>query len=106
VHGPAGAGELAEAMVRLAHAISSCGANVSVADLRAVTRLLDFGSAHAGQVLERATPSLDGAEATAVGLYAMMGLADNLRAAPVKAMLQPHLALVRSSTELQNRLKA
>jgi hypothetical protein len=99
-------GELAEAMVRYAHAVSSCGSNLAVADLRAATRVLEFGSAHAGQVLERAAPALDGAENAAVALYAVAPLAHSLRSVPVKAMPHPHLPLVRAATELQDRLKA
>lgn len=90
-------GELAEAMVRCAHAVSSCGANLAVADLRAAARLLEFGSAHAGQVLERAAPALDGTEDAALALYAVAPLAHSLRAVPVKAMPQAHLPLVRTA---------
>jgi hypothetical protein len=105
-HRPGGAGELAEAMIRYGHAVSSCGSNLAVADLRAATRLLEFGSAHAGQVLERAAAALEGAQEAAVGLYAVAPLAHDLRAVPVTAMPQPHLPLVRVASELQARLKA
>jgi hypothetical protein len=105
LHGPA-AGELAEAMVRYAHAVSSCGTNLSVADLRAVARLLETGSVHAGLLLDRTGSNLEGAADAAASLHVVASRAQDVRKAPVKAIPQPHLALVRTSTELQSRIKA
>ena len=61
VLGPDGAGELSEAMSRYTHGVSARSAHLSVPDLRAVTRLLEMGSAHASRVLDRVAPAVDGA---------------------------------------------
>jgi hypothetical protein len=102
--GPDPAGQVAEAMTRLAHGVSARGPNVSVPDLRAVTRLLEVGSAAAARVLERAAVVLDGGRETADNLSVMAAAARDLRAVPVKAMTPPHLELMRLSTDLQDRL--
>jgi hypothetical protein len=102
--GPEPVGQVAEAMTRLAHAVSARGPNVSVPDLRAVTRLLEVGSAAAAKVLERAAAVLDGGRETADSLSVVAALARDLRAVPVKAMTPPHLDLLRLGTDLQDRL--
>jgi hypothetical protein len=102
--GPDSDGQVAEAMIRLAHGVSVRGANVSVPDLRAVTRLLEVGSAAAANVLERAAAVVDGGRETADSLTAVAAAAGDLRAVPVKAMTLPHLELLRLGTDLQDRL--
>jgi hypothetical protein len=102
--GPGPAGQVAEAMTRLAHGVSARGPNVSVPDLRAVTRLLEVGSAAAAKILERAAAVLDGGRETADNLDVMAAAARDLRAVPVKAMTPPHLELMRLGTDLQDRL--
>ena len=101
VRGPGFAGELSEAMIRYAHAVSARSAHLSVPDLRAVTRLLEMGSAHASSVLDRVAPAVDGAADAAVGLRAVATLSQALRDVPAKSMTPPHLNLLRQGTELQ-----
>ena len=104
--GPAEAGDLDDAMARYVHAVSACGAQVSVGDLRAATRLLEFGSGYAAQVLDRAAPAVAGASDAADGLRAVSVLARQLRDAPARSMTAEHLNLVRAGNELQGRMKA
>lgn len=104
--GPDGAGELTEAMIRFTHAVSVRSAHLSVPDLRAVTRLLESGCAHACLVLERAASAVAGAGQTAAGLRAVVPTARQLRDTPARSMTSPHLDLLRAGTELQTRLEA
>lgn len=97
-------GQVAEAMTRLTHTVSARGQNVSVPDLRAVSRLLEVGSTAAARALDRAAPALGGASATAAGLANVASLARDLRTVPVKAMTPPHLDLMRAGTDLQHWL--
>jgi hypothetical protein len=104
--GPLAAGALSEAMTRHVHAVSARGAHLSVPDMRAVTRLLEEGSAHAARVLNRASPILAGAHEAARGMDSIGVQARQLRDAPVKSMTTAHLDLLRESTELRGHLKA
>jgi hypothetical protein len=104
--GPAAPQELSEAMVRFAHAVSARGATLSVPDLRAASRVLEFGCAYAASVLDRAAPALSGAGEVALGLQAVTPLARQLREEPVKSMTLEHLDLMQAGTQLQARMKA
>ena len=104
---PAEISDLDEAMTRYVHVVSACGAQVSVGDLRAATRLLEFGSGFAALVLDRVAPAVSGAsDAAADGLRAVSLLARQLRDAPARSMTAEHLNLVRAGNELQGRMKA
>ena len=103
---PNGAGELSEAMTRYTHAVSARSAHLSVPDLRAVTRLLEMGSAHASGVLNRVVPAVSGAADAAAGLRAVAQRSQALRDVPAKSMAPPSLDLLREGTELQLRLAA
>jgi len=96
-------GDLTEVMIRYTHTVSD---TLSVADLKSVTRLLQFGSLHAAEVLERAAPAVAGASQAAGELRVVASLADRLREAPVRSMALPHLDLLRVGGELQSRLEA
>jgi hypothetical protein len=104
--GPETPQDLSEAMVRFAHSVSARGATLSVPDLRAASRVLEFGCAHAATVLDRAAPALTGAGEVALGLQAVTPLARELRKEPVKSMTLQHLDLLQAGTELQARMKA
>jgi hypothetical protein len=104
--GPAAPQALSEAMVRFAHAVSSRGATLSVPDLRAASRVLEFGCAYVATVLDRAAPALTGAGEVALNLQAVTPLARQLREEPVKSMTLQHLDLLQAGTELQARMKA
>ncbi|CAB4896339.1 MAG: hypothetical protein F2825_00200 [Actinobacteria bacterium] len=106
VRGPDGAGELSAAMTRYTHAVSVRSAHLSVPDLRAVTRLLEMGCAHASRVLDRVAPAVAGAADAAAGLRAVAPLSEALRDVPAKSMTPPHLDLLREGTELQLRMAA
>jgi hypothetical protein len=104
--GPQAPEELSEAMVRFTHAVSARSATLSVPDLRAASRVLEFGCAHAATVLNRATPALAGAGEVALGLQAVRPLARQLREEPVKSITLQHLDLMQAGTQLQARMKA
>jgi len=106
IAGPAETSDLDEAMTRYVHAVSACGAQVSIGDLRAATRLVEFGSGYAAQVLDRVAPAVSGASDAAEGLRAVSLLARQLRDAPARSMTAEHLNLVRAGNELQGRMKA
>lgn len=99
-------GDLTEVMIRYTHTVSARSDALSVADLKSVTRLLQFGSLHAAEVLERAAPAVAAASQAAQDLRAVAPLADRLREAPVRSMALPHLQLLRDGGELQTRLEA
>ncbi|MDP9432841.1 MAG: hypothetical protein M3P91_09065, partial [Actinomycetota bacterium] len=101
---PSAAGALGEAMVRYAHAVSARGSHVSVADVKAVRRLLAVGSLHAASVLERAAPALAGAADVAHQLRATVEAAGVLRDAPARSMTPPHLDLIAASRDLVTEL--
>jgi len=104
--GPSAPQDLSEAMVGFAHAVSARGATLSVPDLRAASRVLEFGCAYAATALDRAAPALTGADAIARGLQAVPPLARQVREAPVKSMTLQHLDLMQAGTELQARMRA
>lgn len=102
---PAGAGRLAEAMGRYVQIVSSTGGDLSMPDLRAVTRLLEFGSADAAHVLARSAPVLAGAGEVAAGLREVSPLATSLRTTPTRSITTEHFTLLRDSGELQARVR-
>lgn len=106
VSGAVASGDLTEVMIRYTHMVNARSDALSVADLKSVTRLLQFGSLHAAEVLERAAPAVAAASQAAQDLRAVAPLADRLREAPVRSMALPHLELLRVGGELQTRLEA
>lgn len=104
--GPAVAGELSRAMFTYVQAVSANGARLSVGDLRAVTRLLEFGGGDAAQVLQRTAPVVNGAAEAAAGLRELTPLAGRLRTTPARSITTEHLGLLRDSRELQARMQA
>ena len=106
VSGEVASGDLTEVMIRYTHMVSARSDALSVADLKSVTRLLQFGSLYAAEVLERAAPAVAAASQAAQDLRTVAPLADRLREAPVRSMALPHLELLRVGGELQTRLEA
>lgn len=104
--GPAVAGELSRAMSTYVQAVTANGARLSVGDLRAVTRLLEFGGGDAAQVLQRTAPVVNGADEAAAGLREVGPLAGKLRTTPARSITTEHLGLLRDSRELQARMRA
>ena len=82
------------------------GRNLSVGDMRAVSRLLEAGSAGAAQVLERSAPVVAGAGDAAAALREAGPLAKDLRESPNKSMGGESLDVLRHSGELQRRVQA
>jgi len=78
-------GDLTEVMIRYTHTVSDRSDTLSVADLKSVTRLLQFGSLHAAEVLERAAPAVAGASQATQELRVVAPLADRLREAPMRS---------------------
>jgi len=104
--GPHAVRDLAEAMARYTHAVSARGANLSVADVKGVRRLLEYGSVHAATVLERAAPAVPGAAEAARALRATAASADRLREAPARSMSPPHIELAAASKDLLDQTTA
>lgn len=104
--GPHLVGDLAEAMTRYTYAVSARGANLSVADVKGVRRLLEYGSLHAAAVLERAAPAVAGAAEAARALRATAASADRLREAPARSMTAARVELAASSKDLMGRTSA
>jgi hypothetical protein len=102
--GARSAAALGEAMARYAHAVSARGSHVSVADVKAVRRLLEIGSARAASVLERAAPAVAGASDVAHALRATAQDAARLGDAPARSMTPPHLELIAASRHLVTEL--
>lgn len=102
---PAGTGELSTAMARYVTAVSATGGRLSMPDMRAVTRLLEFGSADAAQVLERTGPAVSGAGEVASGLRQVSPLATQLRTTPTCSITTEHLELLREGRNLQARMR-
>jgi len=101
-----GDGELHQAMDTYVHTVLERGRNLSVGDLRAVTRLLQFGAASAAQVLDRTAPAVPGASDAATALRQLEPLARALRDSPCKSMSIEGLGLLRQSADLQRRAQA
>jgi hypothetical protein len=101
---PAGTDELSTAMGRYVQTVSASGGDLSVADMRAVTRLLEFGGADAAQVLARTAPAVPGAGDVAAGLRQVSPLAQQLRTTPARSISTEHLVLLRDSHDLQARM--
>jgi hypothetical protein len=103
--GSGGSTDLARATAAFCNAVSACAGQLSVGDLRAVTRVLDVGGQTAAQVLNRAAPVVAGAADAAVALQEIGPLAGQLRTAPARSLTTEHLGLLRDSHELQAQLR-
>jgi len=101
-----GTGELDKAMDRYVRTVLDRGAELSIGDLRAVTRLLQFGGTHAAVVLERAQQTVPGADVAAAALRQVAPLAEQLRDSPAKTLGPEHLDVLRGSGELLVRMGA
>jgi len=101
-----GTGELDKAMDRYVRTVLARGAELSIGDLRAVTRLLQFAGTHAAVVLERAQPAVPGADVAAAALRQVAPLAEQLRDSPAKTLGPERLDVLRGSGELLARLGA
>jgi len=101
-----GAGELDTAMDRYVRSVLDRASELSMGDLRAVTRLLQFGGMHAAVVLERAQPALSGAGGAAAAFRQAVPLAAQLWDCPAKTLGPEHLDVVRGSADLLARMVA
>ena len=101
-----GDGELDRAMDGYVRIVLERGRDLSVGDLRAVTRLLEFGGAGAAQVLDRTAPAVPGAGDAAAALRQVGPLAKALRDSPTKSMGVEWLDVLRGSDDLQRRVQA
>jgi len=101
-----GRGELDTAMDRYVRSVLDRASELSMGDLRAVTRLLQFGGMHAAVVLERAQPALSGARDAAAAFCPAAPLAAQLLDCPAKILGPEHLDVVRGSADLLARMVA
>ena len=94
------------AMDRYVRSVLDRGRELSIGDLRAVTRLLQFGGTHAAVTLERAQQAVPGADVAAAALRQVAPLAEQLRDSPARTLGPERLAILRDSSELLARLGA
>jgi len=99
-----GTGELDKAMDRYVRTVLDRASELSNGDMRAVTRLLQFGSTHAAIVLERAQQAVPGADVAVAALRQVAPLAEQLRDSPAKTLGPEHLIVLRDSGALLARL--
>lgn len=104
--GPAEAGELDQAIGRYLGNVTANAEQLSVPNLRAMTRLIEFGSRDAGRVLDRVSGVVAGAGDTARALAALGPIAWGIRETPSRSTAQPHLAVIGGSSELGTRMAA
>jgi len=106
--GPAGlrAGEVDNAMARYVRTVLDRGSQLSMGDLRAVTRLLQVGSTHAAVALERAQHAVHGVGVTDAALRQVVPLAEQLGDSPAKTLGPESLGLLRDGRELLARMEA
>jgi len=81
-----GTGELDKAMDRYVRTVLDRAPELSIGDMRAVTRLLQFGGTHAAVALERARQAVPGADVAAAALRQVAPLAEQLRDSPAKTL--------------------
>jgi hypothetical protein len=103
--GSGGSADLARATAAFCDAVRARGGQLSVGDLRAVTRVLEVGGHTAAQLLDRAAPVVAGAADAALALQQISPLAGRLRTAPTRSMTTEHLGLLRDSRDLQTQLQ-
>jgi hypothetical protein len=101
-----GTGDLDRAMSMYVRTVLDRGAELSFGDLRAVTRVLRFGGAHAAVALKRAAPALPGAGDAAAALRQVGPPAERLRDSPAKTLGPDRLDVLRDSGELLSRMRA
>jgi hypothetical protein len=101
-----GTGELDEAMDRYVRTVLDRAAELSIGDMRAVTRLLQFGGTHAAVALERAQQAVPGADVAAAALRQVVPLAEQLRDSPAKTLGPERLDVLRGSSKLMARMGA
>jgi len=101
-----GTGELDKAMDRYVRTVLDRASELSIGDMRAVTRLLQFGGMHAAVALERAQQAVPGADVAVAALRQVALLAEQLRDSPAKTLGPEHLIVLRSSGELLVRMGA
>jgi hypothetical protein len=99
-------GELDKAMDRYIRTVLNRGADLSIGDMRAVSRLLQFGGEQMAVVLERAQHAVPGAGDAAKALREMAPLAERLRMSAAKTVGSESLEMLRGSGELLARLRA
>jgi len=99
-----GTGELDKAMDRYVRTVLDRASKLSIGDMRAVTRLLQFGSTRAAIALERAQQAVPGADVTVAALRQVAPLAEQLRDSPAKTLGPEHLDVLRDSGELLARM--
>ena len=101
-----GAAELDKALGRYVRTVLNHAPELSVGDLRAVARLLQFGGTHAAVTLERAQRAVPGADIAAAALRRVVPLAEQLRDSPARTLGPERLDVLRGSSELLARMAA
>jgi len=102
-HAPLAGGELRSVLGGYLRTVATHADDLSVADLRALTRLIKSGSENTAEVLERVSSAVPGAAGVAQGLRALSPLVTALRESPCRSSASPHLAVVRGASELYAR---
>jgi hypothetical protein len=101
-----GDGQLDQVMAGYVRVVLDRGANLSLGDMRAVSRVLECGGADAATVLERVGSAVAGADAAAAALRQVGPLALQLRLSPSKTLGAERLEVLRGSADLQARMRA
>lgn len=101
-----GTGGLDKAMDRYVRTVLDRSSELSIGDLRAVSRLLQLGGTHAAVALERAQQAVPGADVAAAALRQVAPLAERLRDSPAKTLGPERLDVLRGSAELLVRMGA
>jgi hypothetical protein len=99
-HAPVAGGELRSVLSAYLRTVATHADDLSVADLRALTRLITLGGDATAEVLERTATAVPGAADVAQGLRALGPLAATLRESPCRSSASPHLDVVRGASKL------
>ena len=102
-HAPVAGGDVTRAVSGYVRTVASHADNLSVADLRALTRLITLGSETTAHVLERTSTAVPGAAAAAQVLRELRPLAASLRESPCRSSASPHLDVIGGAGELHAR---
>ena len=102
-HVPLAGGELGSVLSGYLRTVATHADDLSVADLRALTRLIKSGSENTAVVLDRVSSAVPGAAAVAQALRELSPLVTALRESPCRSSASPHLDVVRGASELYAR---
>lgn len=100
-----GPGELDRAMARYVRCVQERAGDLSVTDLRAVTRLIEFGGDDAARVLQRTSSAVPCGAEVAKELQSVAVLAGQLRESPARTLGPERPDVLGDSTLLQQQVR-